>query len=113
MIRLLRSSPKKSRPRQFYALMKQRKAPMTDKNENEAEQQPVQKKYRGITEPDFYRPLYKKTIVLALIDGKIYTGILEGVDRFHLVMQTKQGLTLFTKHSIKYVYAAKKTQPEN
>ncbi len=58
-----------------------------------------------MTESDFYTPLYNKQVVLALIDGNVYEGLLEGVDKFHLLIRTQNGLVLFSKHAIKYVMA--------
>jgi sRNA-binding regulator protein Hfq len=91
--------------RTTYELERKKENPMT-----EDANQPTPKKYKGPTEADFYKPLYNKPVILALTDGKTYRGFLAGVDRFYLLVQTKQGLTLFSKHAIKYVIAGKEAE---
>ena len=70
------------------------------------------RRYQGLTESDFYNPLYNKQIVLSLIDGNVYEGLLEGVDKFHLLVRTQNGLVLFSKHAITYVMASKELPSE-
>ncbi len=65
-----------------------------------------------MTESDFYTPLYNKQVFLALIDGNVYEGLLEGVDKFHLLVRTQNGLMLFSKHAITYVMAGKELPSE-
>lgn len=70
------------------------------------------RRYQGMTESDFYTPLYNKQVFLALIDGNVYEGLLEGVDKFHLLVRTQNGLMLFSKHAITYVMGGREQHSE-
>ncbi len=58
----------------------------------------------GTTSAEFYAELQNKSVQIVTMDGKIYKGLLVGVDQYDLILKLKNGmLILMPKHAIRLV----------
>lgn len=67
---------------------------------------PPPAKMWGMTTAEFYAGLRDKPVQIVTMDGKLYKGLLVGVDQYDLLLKQTGGVTiLIAKHSIKLVQA--------
>lgn len=60
----------------------------------------------GVSAAEFYAALRDLPIQAATLDGKVYKGLLVGVDTYDVIIKQPNGLVvLIAKHAIKFVAA--------
>jgi sRNA-binding regulator protein Hfq len=71
---------------------------------NGKKQQPKPPAEWGISAADFFFSLREKPVKVVTLDGKVYDGILLGVDKYDIIFRQADGsLVLMPKHAIKYI----------
>ena len=81
---------------------------MDDKKKNQRlsdqPQPPRAPKTWGATSAEFYAALRDKAVQVIALDGKLYPGVLVGVDTYDLIVKQPNGATvLIAKHAVKLV----------
>jgi sRNA-binding regulator protein Hfq len=71
---------------------------------NGKKQQPKPPEKWGVSSAEFFWDRREKTIKIVTLDGKVYEGLLLGVDQYDIIFRQGDGaLVLMPKHSIKYI----------
>jgi sRNA-binding regulator protein Hfq len=71
---------------------------------NGKKQQPKPPETWGVSTADFFFSLREKPIKVVTLDGKVYDGILLGVDKYDIIFKQPDGqLVLMPKHAVKYI----------
>ncbi len=65
------------------------------------------KSYFGLTSSAYYAALRERSVQIVTLDGKVYGGLLVGVDQYDIFIKQQSGaVVLIAKHAIKTVAVA-------